>query len=135
MSAKITDAERIERYKKLGLSPEEEQELLEYDKAVEHDERTEYDLSPEQLKIARKFAHTGTREVKKKPMVLNLPKKTRKENATKAGIVAELAEFLTSGSQFETSDIQITNKEREILLKICGEWYSVTLTYKRNMNK
>lgn len=134
ISARITDEDRIKRYKALGLTPEQEKELLAYDKAVEHDEKTEYDLSPEQVKIARKFAHTGTRQVKK-PMIPNLPKKERKENATKSGIISEIAEFLEKNSQFETDNVQITNKEREILLKICGEWYTVTLTYKRNMNK
>ena len=33
-----------------------------YDKAVEADKKTEYDLPPDKAKIAQKFAHAGTRK-------------------------------------------------------------------------
>jgi type II secretory ATPase GspE/PulE/Tfp pilus assembly ATPase PilB-like protein len=126
---KLTDEEKISRFKSLKLTEEEERELLEYDKTVDAtNEKLEFDLTDEQNKIAQSYVRTGTRK--------NVPKKsTRKANATKAGIIAELASFLTNGTQYETSDIQITNAEREILLKICGKWYSVTLMYKTKMNK
>lgn len=116
----------------LKCTRQEAEQVYEYDKAIDHDERTEYDLSPEKLKIERQMARTGTR---KKPMVPKLTKRERKPNATKQGIVSELAQFLKIDSQFLTENVQITNKEREILLKICGEWYTITLTYKRNLNK
>lgn len=110
------------------------QELLAYDKAVEKakkGDKLEYDATPEQLKVEREMCRTGTRQSSP------IPKGTRKrkENATKDGIIEELAHFLAENSEFQTSDVEIVNKGREIHLKICGEWYSVVLTYKRNMNK
>lgn len=62
-----------------------------YDKAVEADKKTEYDLPPEKAKIAQKFAHAGTR---KQPTAYKFTTRQRKPNATKGGIIAELAEFL-----------------------------------------
>ena len=132
MAKRTTDTERLERIKKLGVSDEEALEILAYDKAVEAGEKTEFDLDPEKAKTAQKFAHAGTR---KAPAVYKWDTPKRKPNATKSGIIAELADFLENHSEFETSDIQVVNKEREILLKIGGEWYSVVLQYKRNMNK
>lgn len=130
----MSDAERLERIQKVFPDREEAQAILEYDKMVDATEKEilEHDLSPEKKKIAQRNCHAGVR----KPVVykFNTPKK-RKENATKSKIIAELAHFLEENSEFETSDVQITNKEKEILLKICGQWYSVTLTYRRNMNK
>lgn len=118
--------------KGLKCSLQEAEDVYKYDIAVDHDEKTEYDLPPEKLKIGQKMAHTGTR---KKSMIPNLNKRERKPNATKQGIISELANFLEHNSEFLTENVEITKKEREILLKICGEWYSITLTYKREMNK
>lgn len=91
ISSRISDAERIARYKALQLTPEQEAELLAYDKAVEADKKTEYDLPPDKAKIAQKFAHAGTR---KAPTAYKFTPRQRKPNATKGGIIAELAEFL-----------------------------------------
>lgn len=115
----------------LHCSEEEAEEVYAYDTLVEHEKFTTYDLTQEQQKVAKKYTTIGTRT----PTTYVFKKRSRKENATKGGIIAELAEFLTNGTKFETTDIQITNKEREIALKICGEWYKVTLQYCRNMNK
>lgn len=134
MARRVTDKERLERYKVLNLTEEEAQDLLAYDKAVDDSdgESLEYDLTPERKKVERQMARTGTR---KTSPGYKFPKKERKPNATKEGIIAELAEFLEKSSQFETENVEIKTKGKEILLKICGEWYSVTLTYRRNMNK
>lgn len=128
MASRISDTERIERYKALGLTPEQERELVEYDKAVENGEKTEYDLTPEQKKIAQKFAHAGTR---KAPTAFKFTKRERKPNATKGGIVAELAEFLEKNSQFSVENTVITNKERQISFSIGGENFELTLVQKR----
>ncbi len=128
----MTDAERIKRYKPLGLTPEQEQDLLAYDKAVEHDEKTEYDLSPEQAKIAQKFAHAGTRKV---PVAYKFTQRQRKPNATKAGIIAEIAEFLEKNSQFSVKNLQILNKERQISFVIGEETFEFTLVQKRKPKK
>ena len=98
-----------------------------YDKAVEADKKTEYDLPPEKAKIAQKFAHAGTR---KQPTA-----RQRKPNATKGGIIAELAEFLEKNSQFSIADLSITNKERQIAFSIGGDSFELTLVQKRKPKK
>lgn len=128
----MSDAERKARYKALGLTPKEEEELLAYDKKVEAGQRTEYDLSPEQDKIARKFAHAGTR---KQPTAYKFTQRQRKPNATKGGIIAELAEFLEKNSQFSIENLQIPNKERQISFAIGGEMFELTLVQKRKPKK
>lgn len=106
--------------------------MYEYDRAVEHDEKTEFDATPAQLKVERQMARTGTR---KTPMVPNLPKKERKPNATKGGLIAELTQFLTENSSFDTKNVEITNKERQIAFEIGGEKYELTLVQKRKPKK
>lgn len=128
ISSRISDKERLERIKKLGVSDDEAQEILAYDKAVEHGERTEYDLPPDKAKVAQKMAHTGTR---KKPTVYKFEKKERKPNATKGGVIAELAEFLANGSQYTIQDLTITNKERQIAFTIGSDAFELTLVQKR----
>lgn len=126
---RLTDAERIARYKPLGLTEQEELELLAYDKAVEgSNQKLEYDLSNEQNKIAQKFAHAG---VRKQPTVYKFTPRQRKPNATKGGIIAELAEFLEKNSQFSVENLQITNKERQITFKIGENTFDLTLIQKR----
>lgn len=112
----------------LGLSPEDADEVLAYDYAVEHDEKTEYDLPPDKLKEAKKFAHTGTR---KTPTVYKFTKRERKPNATKAGIIEELTEFFKENSGFSCENVTILNKERQISFKIGEETYELTLVQKR----
>lgn len=120
------------RYKKLGLSKQEEQELLAYDKAVEADKSTEYDLSPDKIKIAQKFAHAGTR---KQPTAYKFTQRQRKPNATKGGIISELADFLEKHSQFSIDNLQITNKERQIAFTIGEDSFELTLVQKRKPKK
>ena len=114
----------------LKCSEEEAREIMAYDKAVDKDnsETLIYDLAPEQRNIAKKFAHTGTR---KTPTVYKFDKKERKPNATKAGIIAELFKFLAENSEFDTKNVNIANKERQIDF-IVGEYsYSLTLVQHR----
>ena len=106
--------------------------MYEYDMAVDHDKKTEYDLPPDKLAIARKMAHTGTR---KTPTAYKFTKRERKPNATKGGIIAELAQFLTENSGFSVENLQITNKERQIAFEIGGEKYELTLVQKRKPKK
>lgn len=120
------------RYRKLGLSKQEEQELLAYDKAVEADKSTEYDLSPDKIKIAQKFAHAGTR---KQPTAYKFTQRQRKPNATKGGIISELADFLEKHSQFSIDNLQITNKERQIAFTIGEDSFELTLVQKRKPKK
>lgn len=132
IASRITDAERVARYASLNLTPEEEKELLAYDKAVEAGERTQYDLPPDKEKAARKYAHAGTRKV---PTAYKFTPRQRKPNATKGGIISELAEFLEKHSQFSIENLQVTNKERQIAFSIGGDSFELTLVQKRKPKK
>lgn len=134
MAERISDAERLARIKRLGVSDKEAREILEYDKAVNRDSTCtlEYDLTPEQNKIAQSYCHAGIRNVKKKgPTAYKFDKRERKPNATKGGIIAELAEFLTGRSQFDIQNLVITNKERQIAFSIGEDSFELTLVQKR----
>lgn len=123
----------------LDVDREEAESIYKSDRDIDHDMKQDFDLSLDKLKVAKSYTRTGTRETTKSEAktqpAYKFTKRERKPNATKGGIINELAEFLAHGSQFETDDVQIINKEREILLRICSEWYKVTLSYCRNMNK
>ena len=113
-------------------SEEEAKNILAYDKLVEKGEKTEHDLSPDKAKIAQKFAHAGKR---KAPTAFKFDKRQRKPNATKGGIIAELAEFLEHHSQFSVEGVNVTNPERQIAFSIGGESFELTLVQKRKPKK
>lgn len=125
-----TQKERIMRV--LDVSADEADEILKTDKAIDRGERVPFDLSPEQEKMAKKFANVDTKK-RKKPTVYNLDArgKARKENPTKASIIAELAKFLTETSENACEMVEITNKERQIAFKIGENAYELTLVQKR----
>lgn len=128
---RISKEESIARIKKgLGVTDEEAEEIYAYDQEVEHSPRTEFDLPPQKELIARKMAHTGTRETKV-PMVPKFAKKERKPNATKGGVVSEIAAFLREHSEFEIKYLQVPNKEGKISFMIGDKWYTWTLTEHR----
>lgn len=112
----------------LKCSEAEAREIMAYDKAVDKGEPTEYDLTPAQQEVARKFAHTGTR---KTPTVYKFTERKRKENPTKAGIIAEIAQFLSENSENAVKNLEITNKERQIRFEIGENTYEFTLVQKR----
>ena len=125
-----TQKDRIMRI--LEGSAEEADEILKADKAIDKGERVPFDLSPEKEKLAKKFANVDTKK-RKKPTVYNLDAKgkARKENPTKASIIAELAKFLTENSENACEMVEITNKERQIAFKIGENAYELTLVQKR----
>ena len=116
----------------LDVSAEEADEILKADKAIDRGERVPFDLAPEKGKLAKKFANVDTKK-RKKPTVYNLDAKgkARKENPTKASIIAELAKFLTENSENACEMVEITNKERQIAFKIGENAYELTLVQKR----
>ena len=76
----------------LGCSLAEAIDIVEKDKIIDKGGRTEFDLSKEAEKMAKKFANVGTR---KAPTVYKFDKKeNRKANPTKEGIIEVLAETL-----------------------------------------
>lgn len=118
--------ERIMR--SLGVSAEEAEEIMAFDKAIDRGQRTEYDLDPEKEKEAKKMANVRTH---KTTGVYDLRARPRKENATKKGIIDDLFKFLTENSEIAYENVVITNKERQIAFEMGGEKYELTLVQKR----
>lgn len=119
-------AKQIEACKKLGMSDKEIAEMYADDDDVDKGIEMPWDLSKEEHKKAMKRANADEH---KKPTAPT--KRERKSNPTKAGIIAEIATFLTENSEFATENVEITNKERMIAFKIGEERYEITLIQKR----
>lgn len=114
----------------LEVSPEEADQILAYDKAVEQGKPTPYDFTKEQEKETRKF-----RQADRKRTAYNFPKRERKPNATKGGLIAELFSFLSEKSNFSTENVTILNKERQIGFQIGEDKFELTLVQKRKPKK
>ena len=110
----------------LEVSAKEADEILAYDKAVEQGKPTPYDFTKEQEKSTRKF-----RQADRRPTAYNFTKRERKPNATKGGLIQELYKFLTTGSDFEIINCEITNKERQIAFGVADNKFELTLVQKR----
>ena len=121
----MTQKEKI--MKNLGVSAEEADEILMADKQIDRGERMSFDLDPQKEKLAKKMANTHTRTVYN----FDTKNRKRKENPTKANIVAELARFLTENSENACENVEITNKERQIAFKVGENSYELTLVQKR----
>lgn len=119
---------QIAAMEKLGMTPEEIQEVLAADKAIDRGEKMDFDLSPEQEKIAKKFANVKEH---KTPTVYQFQKRERKANPTKGAIIAELAKFLEETSENACENVVITNKERQISFTIGENTFELTLVQKR----
>lgn len=123
--------QQIANMRKLGMSEQEIAEVLKADEAIDHGTKL-FELDPEKEKVSKEARKAGTR---KTPTVYKLDntdgKRSRKENATKAGIIAELVTLFTENSQFSIENIEILNKERQIGFNIGTERYEITLIQKR----
>ena len=107
----------------LKCSKEEAEQIVADDKAIDRGERMAFDLDPQAEKQAKKYANTGTRQTNGAKT-----ERKRKENPTKATIISEIAQFLTENG-YEM--FEITNKERQIALKVGENAYEITLVQKR----
>lgn len=123
----MVDEKRIAMLmKKLDITREEALELEGYDAEVNKGHKTEYDLTPEQEKIAKKMTHVT--EYAKNGNV----RRERKPNELKEAIVAELANFLTEDAQNQVyENVNITNKSRMIAFSVNGKQFELTLIEKR----
>lgn len=126
--------------RKLGYSDEDIQQMLADDKRVDRGEILEWDMSTEEHKKAMKFANVTDKKPKidenaskKGATAYNFDTSTkkRKENPTKANIIAELATFLLQNATFEPENVEIANKERQITFKIGDTAFDLTLIQKR----
>ena len=120
-----TQIERIMRG--LKCSRAEAEQILADDKAIDRGERMSFDLDKEREKEAKKYARTGTRQTNGAKV-----ERKRKENPTKAQIIAEIAQFLTVNGY---NSVEITNKERQIALKVGENAFELTLVQKRQPKK
>ena len=114
--------------KLLECTEEEAIDVIQTDEIIDKGGRTKYDLSKEQEKEAIKMSHVDERKAKNPNSKRG---KVRAENPTKAGIIAEIAEYLTENCGFATENVTITNKERQIAFKIGENDYEFTLVQKR----
>lgn len=124
----MASEKQLSAMRKCGMTEEEIAQVLADDKAIDRGERMEFDLSVEEEKKAKKYANVGER---KKPMTLSNEPRKRKENPTKAAIIAEIAKFLAEMSENACENVQITNKERQIAFQIGENSYEFTLVQKR----
>ena len=117
---------QIQALMKLGLSREEALQTLADDADIDKGKPKDFDLTAEQMKNAKQYTKVGTRKTSTTPT-----KRERKENPTKALIIAELFKFLGENAEISAENLEILNKERQIFFK-CGENdYEITLTQKR----
>ena len=117
---------QIQALMNLGLTREEALQTLADDADIDKGKPKDFDLTKEQQKIAKQYTKTGTRKTADTPI-----KRERKENPTKALIIAELFKFLGENAEISAENLSILNKERQIFFK-CGENdYELTLTQKR----
>ena len=121
---------QISALMKLGLSREEALQTLADDADIDKGIAKDFDLNAEQLKVAKQYTKVGTRKTSSTPT-----KRERKENPTKALIIAELFKFFGENAEISAESVEILNKERQIFFK-CGENdYELTLTQKRKPKK
>lgn len=121
---------QIQALMKLGLSREEALQTLADDADIDKGKPKDFDLTAEQLKNVKQYTKVGTRKTSTTPT-----KRERKENPTKALIIAELFKFFSENVEISAENLEILNKERQIFFK-CGENdYELTLTQKRKPKK
>jgi hypothetical protein len=127
----MTDQQKqIENLRKLGLSEEEIADVLTSDKEIDKGAKL-FELTDEQKKVAKKMSNAGERKKPTTYKLDNTANKRKKENPTKGGIIAELAQFLTENSAFAFENVEIVNKERQISMIFDGNTYELTLSQKR----
>ena len=132
----MAEDKRIEAAMKLGMSREDALAMLAEDKRIDRGEVMEWDLPPEEHKKAMKYANSDEKK-KKAPTAYNFDTsgKKRKENPTKAGIIAELARFLTENSESGVENVEIINTEKLIQFKIGENTFEIDLKQKRKAKK
>lgn len=115
--------ERIAKLiKNLDCTYEEALAIIASDKEIDQGKAVDFDLTPEQAQVAKKYTGTGTKATHTKS------ERKRKENPTKGAIIALLAEVLTENGY---ENIQITNAERQIAFEVGVNHYELTLVQKR----
>lgn len=115
----------------LHLTEAEALDVIEADKEIDRGEKMEFDLPPDKEKVAKEYAKISAKKEKKVPTVYKFDKRERKKNATKQGIIEELAKFLTEQSEIAYENVTVTNAERQIAFSIGEDNFELTLVQKR----
>lgn len=118
--------EQIQALMKLGCTYEEALQTLADDKDIDRGKKKDFDLTPEQQKVAKQYTKTGTRKTS-----YNFTKRERKENTTKTAIIQALYNFLLENADLGISQTEISNKERQIKFSINEDNFELTLVQKR----
>lgn len=108
----------------LGISRAEAEELVAYDEMIERHEKTEYDLTEEQEKVAKQYINSNSYSAHKK----KTPRKI--ENVDREIVMTKLLDAL---EEFENT--QVTIPSRQIDFSYNGEDYYVSLMKKRPETK
>lgn len=108
--------------KNLGVSAQEANEILEMDKEIDRG-ADPFPLTPEQKKVAKSMSQAD-----RKPTVYKFTKRERKANTVKEEIISQLFTFIC---QNVSSDVVVTNKERQLSFTNNGETFELTLVQKR----
>jgi hypothetical protein len=118
----------VKRLMASGMSEAEARETALYDMEIEAGNATEYDLTAEQAKIAKKYTSTGT----KKKTEYQFSKRERKPNDNKRKIMGWLVTML-KGFELngECKGVCLSNPERTIDFERDGKQYTLTLTEHR----
>lgn len=127
--SKADEAKKIALIQQLHLTEAEALDVIEADRQIDRGEPMEFDLDAEKAKIAKEYAKINAKG--KAPTVYKFDTRKRKENPTKQSIIAELAKFLTEQSENACENVEITNKERQIVFSIGEQKYELTLVAKR----
>lgn len=126
------DKRKVQNCMLLGMTEKEALDVVMCDHEIDKGIPQEFDLDPEKKKMAKKFANATT---KKKPTAYNFSQRQRKADPTKTGIIAELADFLTNESANSCTDVEITNKTRQIAFVVGDQKYELTLVAKNAPKK
>jgi hypothetical protein len=118
----------VKRLMATGMTEAEARETALYDAEVEAGEATEFDLTPEQQKIAKKYTNTGT----KKKTEYQFSKRERKPNEIKRKIMT-CVRILFEGMELngECKGVNLSNPERTLDFEMDGKQYTLTLTEHR----
>jgi hypothetical protein len=113
----------------LGCSIAEAKQVIADDKAIDKGERMSFDLTPEQEKLAKKYANVREH---KTPATYKWDKRERKADTTKEGVIEQISQFLIENGY---ENVEITNKSKLIAFKIGEDNYEFNLIRKRKPKK
>jgi hypothetical protein len=145
-----------ELQKALKCTEEEAIDIYNTDYAIDHNERTPYDLPPEKEKmVLKEYCSAGYRRTseerwknREKPQIQNVQieeptkkvptvykfetKTNRPKNEVKVGIIAELIEdFLKDNEHFGFSNIEIITEGKKVQFNVGDDVFTLDLVQKR----